>query len=341
MRILYVAMTRAREKLILVHSTSGCEKKLGERLIGNGLPMDPEMVSEGKNLGEWVMMPLYQRPEAGALRELVGGSAVALGATGEFPWQVETREGRAYRHGSEEGEEEVQVETPEPDFSLELLDFVYPHEKETTLPTVVSATQLKHTEEGESTLPPHYRGMNRPRFLDGTKALSAAEAGTATHLLMQFLDFSCEATEQALRKEIARILLQRRITAAQAEAIRVKEVIALLTSPLGRRLREAKELHREYRLTLLLAARELDEQAAEGEQIMLHGVVDCWWEHEDGTVTVLDFKTDRVWGDALMQRAEEYRGQVESYCGALERILQKKVREKLLYFFSEGRTVAL
>lgn len=343
MRILYVAMTRAREKLIMTSSVSGGEKRLASLLATVSTPVDPEVVSDGKNLGEWVMMPLLMRPEAGELREHAGGSAVAVGVPADYPWKVQVHEGMAYGETEAEGEEKEKEELlPEPEFSLELLDFIYPYERETTLPTVVSATQLKHTEETEeSTLPPHYRGMKRPRFMEGEQKLSGAEAGTATHLLMQHIDFHCGAAENEVRKEISRILLHRRITPAQAEAIRVDEVAMLLSSPMGDLLRKADELHREYRLSLLLDAKELDENAAVGEQIMLHGVVDCWWENEDGTVTVLDFKTDRVRGKALETRAEEYRPQVESYCRALERILEKRVSEKLLYFFSEGRTVAL
>ncbi len=341
MRILYVAMTRAREKLIMVSSVSGGEKRLGTLLATSSLPVDPEVVGDGKNLGDWVMMPLLQRPEAGALRELAGGSAVAVGVARNDPWQVRVHDGLHFAAAAAEGEEERTEALPEPDFSLELLDFVYPYENETTLPTVISATQLKHIEEEETTLPPHYRGAKRPRFLDGAQKLSGAEAGTATHVLMQHIDFHCGATDLDVRKEIARVLRDRRITPAQAEAIRVKEVEMLLASSMGDRLRSAKELHREYRLSLLLDAKELDKNAAAGEQIMIHGVVDCWWENEDGTVTVVDFKTDRVRGEALELRAEEYRAQVESYCGALERILEKRVSEKLLYFFSEGRTVAL
>ena len=341
MRILYVAMTRAREKLIMVNSVSGGEKRLGTLFATSTLPVDPEVVGDGKNLGEWVMMPLMQRPEAGALREYSGGSTIAIGAALNYPWQVSVHDGMRFGAVNAEGEEEEIEVLPEPDFSLELLDFVYPYEKETLLPTVISATQLKNIEDEENTLPPHYRGAKRPRFLDGTQKLSGAEAGTATHLLMQHIDFNCGSTEIEVQKEIARVLLDRRISAAQAEAIRVKEVEMLLASSLGDKLREAKELHREYRLSLLLDAKELDGNAAEGEQIMLHGVVDCWWENEDGTVTVVDFKTDRVRGEALEIRAEEYRPQVESYCRALERILEKRVSQRLLYFFSEGRTVAL
>ncbi|MBR6677312.1 MAG: helicase-exonuclease AddAB subunit AddA [Oscillospiraceae bacterium] len=342
MRILYVAMTRAREKLIMVHSTNGGEAKIGERITADCLPIDPEVVNAGKNLGEWVMMPLYQRPEAGSLREQFGGEGIAIGAAKDYPWLVQVHDGMKYADAAEEREETEEETLPEPDFALELLDFTYPYARETLLPTVISATQLKHIDESESTLPPHYRGAQKPHFLDGSgKKLAGAEAGTATHLLMQYLNFHCGASENEVRKEISRILRDRRISPAQAEAIRVDEVAMLLSSPLGNQLCEAKELHREYRLSLLLDAKELDENAAVGEQIMLHGVVDCWWENEDGTVTVLDFKTDRVKGKALEIRAEEYREQVESYCRALERILEKKVSKRLLYFFSEGRTVSL
>lgn len=341
MRILYVAMTRAREKLIMVHSVSGGEKRLATLLALTSQPVEPEVVGEGKNLGEWVLLPLLMRPESGALRALAGGDAAAIGAPGEYPWRVETHDGMRWRDAAPLVPQEERQTLPEPDFSTELLDFAYPHTRETTLPTVVSATQIRPLDEEETTLPPHYRGMKRPRFLEGTQPLDGAQAGTATHILMQYLDFHCAAEEHAVRREIARVLMQRRITPAQAEAIRVREVAWLLASPLGKRLRETAALHREYRFSLLLNARELDPAAAAGEQIMLHGVVDCWWENDDGTVTVLDFKTDRVRGAALELRAEEYRSQIEGYCRALERILEKPVSEKLLYFFSEGRTVTV
>ncbi len=341
MRILYVAMTRAREKLILVHSALGAEKYIAGLIPLAAAPLDPEVVEDRNCLGEWILLPLLTRPEAAPLKVFAGCDAAAAGLPSEYPWQVFCHDGLSFEKRQETGTGEEPAEE-EPEISLELLDFVYPYEKETLLPTVISPTQLKtEVQEGqESTLPPHIRGMKRPAFLEGTQALTGAEAGTATHMLMQFMDFATEGTEAAVQAEIARILLKRHISPAQAQAIRVNEVAMLLRSDLGARLREAA-LQREYRLTLLLEAKELDAAAAEGEQIMLHGVVDCWFEKPDGTVAVLDFKTDRVYGDRLAVRAEEYRPQVETYCMALERILGKKVSEKMLYFFSEGVTVSL
>ncbi|MGM9661571.1 MAG: helicase-exonuclease AddAB subunit AddA [Oscillospiraceae bacterium] len=342
MRILYVAMTRAKEKLILVHSMTGAAKRLADLAAMASAPAEPEALEGCGSMGEWILLPLLTRPEAAPLRELAGCLGTAGGPGDEFPWRVACHDGMAYKKRGAAAEQAAPGGPAEPEVSLELLDFVYPYGRETTLPTVISATQLKHRapEEGEQPLAPHIRGLKRPAFLEGTKALTGAEAGTATHLLMQYMDFGCEGTEEAVRAEIQRLLQARCVTPAQAAAIRVGEAAALLRSPLGKRLKTA-ELHREYRLSLLLDARELDSAAAEGEQILLHGVVDCWFEKPDGTVAVVDFKTDRVYGAALTARAEEYRPQVETYCRALERILEKEVSEKLLYFFSEGMSVSL
>jgi ATP-dependent helicase/nuclease subunit A len=342
MRLLYVAMTRAKEKLILVHSALNADKYLEKLVPLASSPVDPEVIEDRTCLGEWILLPLLTRPEAAPLKELAGCSTVAVGVPSAYPWKVFCHDGLSFEKRQAKGtagESEIEAE---PELPLDLMDFVYPYERETLLPTVVSPSQMKTAvQEGEeSTLPPHIRGIRRPAFLEGAQTLTGAEAGTATHLLMQFLDFSCEGTEFAVRAEIARLQTARRISSAQADVIRVREVAALLQSDMGKRLRE-NVLHREYRLSLLMEARELDSAAAEGEQIMLHGVVDCWFEKPDGTVVVLDFKTDRVHGEKLQRRAEEYRPQVETYCKALERILGKKVSEKLLYFFSEGITVRL
>ncbi len=341
MRILYVAMTRAKEKLILVHSALNADKYIGKLAPLAASPVDPEVVEDRGCLGEWILLPLLTRPESAPLKDLAGCSAVAVGAAPAYPWKVLCHDGLSFEKRQTAGDAGEEA-SAEPELPLELMDFVYPYERETLLPTVVSPSQLKTAvQEGEeSTLPPHIRGIRRPAFLEGAQALTGAEAGTATHLLMQFLDFSCEGTEFAVRSEIARLQTARRISSAQAGVIRVGEVAALLRSDMGKRLRE-NELHREYRLALLMEAKELDAAAAEGEQIMLHGVIDCWFEKPDGTVAVLDFKTDRVHGEKLQRRAEEYRPQVEMYCKALERILGKNVSEKLLYFFSEGTVIVL
>ena len=74
---------------------------------------------------------------------------------------------------------------------------------------------------------------------------------------------------------------------------------------------------------------------------MLQGVVDCFYEEADGSLTVVYFKTDRVFGESVASRAEEYRPQLETYSAALERILERPVGRKALYFLASGETVEL
>ena len=89
-----------------------------------------------------------------------------------------------------------------------------------------------------------------------------------------------------------------------------------------------------------MPAKEYEPAAASEDEIMLQGVVDCCIE-EDGELTVIDFKTDRVSEAMLAERSEKYRPQLEAYSAALERIFEKKVREKILYFFAAKKAIKL
>ena len=113
-----------------------------------------------------------------------------------------------------------------------------------------------------------------------------------------------------------------------------------LRSPLADEIRRSPMVLREYRFALLVPATVYDPHADAAEEMMLQGVVDCCFETEEGLV-IVDFKTDRINPGEETQRAEVYRPQLEAYAHALERVLGKKVKEKILYFFATGNTVTL
>ena len=98
-------------------------------------------------------------------------------------------------------------------------------------------------------------------------------------------------------------------------------------------------MRREYRFSLLRPVRDFATLDAD-DAVLLQGVVDCFFE-EDGELVVVDFKTDRVTGEALTQRAETYRPQLAAYAAALEKILEKPVTERILYFFAAGTEISL
>ena len=124
-----------------------------------------------------------------------------------------------------------------------------------------------------------------------------------------------------------------------AEAVDTERIRAFLATPLAQEIRQARQVWREYRFALLMPAA-LYDPAAEGEELMLQGVVDCAFRTEEGLV-VVDFKTDRLAPGEEPQRAEEYRPQLEAYAQALERVMEEKVCRKVLYFFSTGATINL
>ena len=116
-------------------------------------------------------------------------------------------------------------------------------------------------------------------------------------------------------------------------------ITKLFTSPLGQRLLHAEHLIREFKFSLLADAAQFYPNL-EGEEILLQGVVDAAWIEPDG-ICVLDFKSDRVSESGVTERAEYYRGQLQTYKTALERIFEKPVKEMYLYFLSVGKEVLL
>ena len=120
-------------------------------------------------------------------------------------------------------------------------------------------------------------------------------------------------------------------TPEQAEAVDCEKIVRLFQGPFGKRILNAQEPKREFKFSILTDAGAYDPAAA-GEQVMLQGVVDCFWEEADGIVLV-DFKTDRT-PDGPQACAARYCAQLNAYAKALTRIYGAPVKEKILYFFS-------
>ena len=341
-RVLYVAMTRPREKLILVDTMYHAERRLQGLVSMAACPVQPETVAAGKNFGDWLLLPLLCRPEAWPLRALADGEVEALYTGDTSQWQVFIHDSESFRSVPRAAAAETGETAPEVPFNPALLEFVYPYTREIGLPAKVTATQLKGRLLDEEIAEhaahvPYLRPLSQPEFRLTRHGLTPAERGTATHLVLQYLDLSCAdvaAQVEELRKKAL-------LSDAQAEAVNVQELERFLATPLAEEIRSAKRVLREYRFTLLMDAREYDPLAAGGDSILLQGVVDCCFETEQG-LTVVDFKTDAVRSEAeALERAGEYRSQLEAYSRALERVLERKVARRVLYFLRSGTVVEL
>lgn len=133
----------------------------------------------------------------------------------------------------------------------------------------------------------------------------------------------------------------RYITPQQGNAVNPADILAFFRSELGLRLRRSPRVEREFKFSLLCPAADYYPGAPAGEEVLLQGVVDCWFVEEDGAATVLDFKTDRVGLEQAEARAEDYRPQLEAYSRALAQAAGVTVGRRYLWFFSAGRAVEL
>ena len=210
------------------------------------------------------------------------------------------------------------------------------------LPSKVTATELKDRAEPDADAlnlaPRGARPFRLPDFGRAERPLTGAEKGTATHLVLQVMDFARTGSEEQIREEIRRLREQCFLSEREAAAVDAGAIAALFASPLGRRMQAAKTLRREFHFSLLCDAADFFPVEG-GEQVLLQGVVDCCLE-EDGGLVIIDYKTDRVrTEEEIAARAALYRGQLRAYAEALRRILNKPVRECLLYFLTPGKTV--
>lgn len=329
----------------MVCARAGAAKHLADLCAVTSCPVRPETVEEQKCMADWILLPLLCRPEAAPLRELAGADAAAV-TVSDAPWRVEVHNGYDFAPAERVAEERAEETAPELPLDTAALEWRYPYEPETTLSAKLTATQLKGRALDEeiaenAPLPPRLRSLAKPRFLEGAAALTPAEQGTAMHAALQFLDFSTPAEEGAVRAAVRSMEERRLLTPEQALAVDAAALTRFLQSPLCARIRAAGErARREYRFSLLESAARFVPEASAGDEILLQGVVDCFFE-EDGALVVVDFKTDRIAPDALVERAEHYRPQLEAYSLALAQVIGKPVKEKILYFLRRSEQVIL
>lgn len=339
-RVLYVAMTRPQEKLILVDTMYHAETRLQKIATRAGCPAMPESVAEGKCYGDWILQTLLCRPEAVALRTLAQGEAVSTCEGTDFPWRIEIHDAEDFRTVNTLDRGEECATQAAQTFDPELLNFRYPFAASATLPTKVTATQLKGRPLDEEIAEraahaPYIRPLEQPRFRRKSHGLTPAERGTATHLVLQYLDFE----NPDIASQIQTLQRERKLTEEQAAVVETAALERFLQSEIANAIRNGRNVQREYRFTLLVPASAYDRHAPQEDSMLLQGVVDCCFETDDG-ITVVDFKTDHVFTEeALRERAELYRPQLAAYSLALERVLGKPVNRRVLYFLHPNRTV--
>ena len=349
MRLLYVAMTRAKEKLVMIHTLARGRSELRSLADAVSVPADPRVLAASGSAGQWVILTALARPEAGVLREAAGMGSLP-GPAGEFgpPWRIEYHAGAVSQEVRRRRQTDPRNGTgaPDPAEVVRRLTWRYRYEKAAQIPAKVTATQVDSESEEAGVFLLRERGeterlpFHRPDFAQKTLGLTPAQEGTALHTVMQGIRLDRTGSEEAVRSELTRLSEEGFLTRQQADSVEPELVVRFFASEYGKGMRESASLNREYPFSLLVDAVRFYPDAPEGEKVLLQGVIDVWYRDENG-ITLLDFKSDRVSAGQIRERAEAYRGQLAAYAHALEILTGERVFRRVIWFLRPGRDVLL
>lgn len=343
LRVLYVGMTRPRQRLIMTCCGARLNSRLKKIAAGLTVPLEPFFVRQQTCMGDWVLSAALLRTEAGALFAVADHTTPA--SVQDSPWIIRYEEATAPPDASPAPPQVTQAQSapPEPKRLAEALRFRYPFAAAAQTPSKITATQLKGRMLDEEAADRRVQSapvkLTKPLLQHAQKPLTPAQKGTAMHLAMQYLDFSRTDSPEQIAEELQRLTEEKFLSPQQAEAVSPEKIYVIFAGPVGVLIRQADRVIREFKFSLLSDASDYC-RGVEGEKLMLQGVTDCCLI-KDGKITVIDFKTDRLQPGQEAHAAEKYRPQLEAYSSALSRIFALPVTEKLLYFFSTDTAISL
>jgi ATP-dependent helicase/nuclease subunit A len=391
MRILYVAFTRAKEKLIITGCVNDINTAAAKWYHSASQSSDgkiPEYeVIKGKSYLDWIG-PVVTRHEAGEeFIRLSGSDGLGIKKLEDIStWKVEiwdknrltvdkisetVDETRAYvdeaefeedydkvaQEASEDKQDFMKAlkEDRESEYAGEIsrrLSWKYPFILASRIPTRISVSELKrranekNLEEDEAAVTLFTTSiMKKPLFLEETQGLSAADRGIAMHSVMQHMNLSNVSTSEKVRGQIDNMVIRQFITNDMAKAINPFKIFKFFQSSVGKRALEAYNkgvLYREIPFSVRIEAAEVDKELPKDiyheEQILLQGVIDCYFEEAEELI-ILDYKTDYVGEEGVEPVKKKYEVQLKYYSEALEKITGKKVKGRYLYLFSSGDVV--
>ena len=320
LRVLYVAMTRAKDRLIMLYSSPKVRDEVEELTKRMVLSDTLLLTSTADCHGRWILM-----------------TAIARNWTINYV--------KAPDVTSIESILTDQNEILSPDTIQRIgnsLSYKYPYITATTTPSKQTATQLKgrdkDSEAAENTKDAVcFKNWRKPLFADGTP--SGTDHGNAMHAIMQYICFEKCSSLRMVQEEIERLVERGYISREHAATVSAEQIYQFFESDLGKEVIGAKHVLREFKFSILIDAESLPLSETE-DRILLQGVVDCALITDDG-IRIIDFKSDCVTSKTLDTAVEKYRGQLEIYAKALSKIYRKPIISAQLYFFSMGRFVEI
>lgn len=363
MRILYVAFTRAKEKLIITGATRDLEKSISRWTSAAALDEEIVPASEvlkGKSYLDWIGMALCKHRDGEELRKYIGLESGLL--VNDFSiWKVKMwRKDQLNVEKDEVAVDEInendlfinkEVNSIDKEISRRL-SYKYKYNLAESLPSNVSVSDLKRSlyeHEDDDVLTVNIfrdKEVLKPKFLQERKGLSASERGTAVHFIMQKFNLDKVSTREEIRNQIEDMKNNNLLSEEEAKAVEKINFLGFFRSELGKRMmsayNEGKLLKRELPFYTEISSLEVDntlpENQYKNEKVRLQGIIDCIFE-EDNEIVLLDYKTDYVVEGMEEEIIDKYKVQLRYYKDAVEKITGKRVKESYLYLFGLSKEV--
>ena len=364
MRILYVAFTRAKEKLIITGATRDLEKAINNWVSSASLDENiilPSEVLKGKSYLDWIALAMCKHADGEILRNAAGATRDLIKAD-YSKWKIKfwnkdlLTTGKEVEVVDEENERNL-IEEAENikcvDKEIERrLGYKYKYREGAMLPSNISVSDLKMSDyeyDGIATLEIFKeKSLIKPKFLQEEKGLSAAERGTIMHYVMQKLNLDRVNSISEIKTQIEEMVLDKSLTEQEASTIWFKKIYKFYTSDLGKRVLKAFNnndlLRREFpfftEISSLQLGENLEKEIYEDEKVRLQGIIDLFFQ-EGEDIVLVDYKTDYVEEGNEEEIVDRYRTQLTYYKEALEKVTGKKVKESYLYLFYIDKVVKM
>ena len=361
MRILYVALTRAKEKLIITGLSKDYEKEIEkiqkqvDRYPKYNKKINPILVKKYKKYLDWIMLVYsYEKTQIEDLINL----------------QIYDKETVIKTFINIKNEnidvlkilDNYKIDKKAVQNIHQILEYTYPYKLSTTIPTKTSVTKIKqmktlknlYTEENNDVLEVLQKEKNeeeteenkntfeKPKFLNNEQEekITGAKKGTLIHICMQRLNANIKYELNTIKDVINELEIKEIITHKEAQNINPFKILEFTKSNIWEELKQAKEIYKEQPFYINIPAKDIYKEDIE-EDVLVQGIIDLYYINKDDKLVLLDYKTDYVEAGKEYELVEKYISQLKLYKKALESALNKKVDKIYIYSVYLGKEITI
>ena len=336
MRILYVALTRAKEKLIITGLSKDLQKdfKEKEQLLSmyskdkNSFDqvkkIDYKLLEKYISYLDWLeLVYLYNKDKIDDIVELKEYKKDDVLKMKKDKIETKDIEELLFECNPKEEKDRLKEKI------VNKLNWKYDYIESSKIPTKTSVTKLKQSEE-QNTISLTYN----PKFLEKTQRLTSAQKGTVMHLCVQKLDESKDYTKVEIEEFVQNLYKESIINELELKSINVQVLYEYTQSELWKDLKNAKRIYKEQPFYINVSAKEIYEEADQ-EKILVQGIIDLYYINKDDKLILVDYKTDYIKSGDEKKLELKYKVQLELYKKALEETLGRKVDKAIIYALSQ------